>query len=346
MKECFERIGFECDFLCGEQNPKPFKFLNIPLKQFSFDKKIFNPEEYSLIIYGTRRLRKDSYIYLKSFNVKTVNFVCGNHFIKESEDFVNPNANAILDFSINRPESDAFWIIPSYEFMIPYLETLRDMKGYVVPHLWSPTMLNDKYEKRYNKPANNMIYNTTLCRNKQIDIYVLEPNGCLIKTALIPIAASEKLNKLNPTLLREVNVYNFPAHKEADDIVDELTLGSKLKKLARIGLEEVFERCNTNETFPIFVSHHYKNSLNYLYYEILYYGFPLVHNSDDLDGCGYHYPENNISKCVDAILYAYKYHNKQAHTYHEKSLIYLERVDPYHPSVGSIWKQMIHDILL
>jgi hypothetical protein len=77
----------------------------------------------------------------------------------------------------------------------------------------------------------------------------------------------------------------------------------------------------------------------------MYFGYPLVHNSPDLEGCGYYYPEHNLSACVDQILFAYKHHNKHLDTYIEKSRNYLKKIDPYSPEVGRIWDDMIHGVL-
>jgi hypothetical protein len=102
---------------------------------------------------------------------------------------------------------------------------------------------------------------------------------------------------------------------------------------------------NSHTTIPIFLSYQLYNSLNYLYYEILYFGYPLVHNSPDLDGCGYYYPEHNLSKCVEQILYAYKHHNKHLDSYIAKSRNYLKRVDPYDPDVCRTWDEMLNSVL-
>jgi hypothetical protein len=81
--------------------------------------------------------------------------------------------------------------------------------------------------------------------------------------------------------------------------------------------------------------------LNYLYYEALYYGWPLVHNSPDLDGCGYYYPENNIGACAEAIKKAYTFHNRTSKEYLEKGRAYLKRVDPFDAEMLRTWDGMI-----
>ena len=70
-----------------------------------------------------------------------------------------------------------------------------------------------------------------------------------------------------------------------------------------------------------------------MYYEVLYFGYTLVHNSLDLGRCGYYYPEHNLKQCCEQIMYAYKNHNKHLDKYIEKSRNYLKRVDPYNPDV-------------
>jgi len=97
---------------------------------------------------------------------------------------------------------------------------------------------------------------------------------------------------------------------------------------------------------PIFVSYQINNSLNYLYYECLYFGFPLVHNSPDLEGCGYYYPENDLAKCAEMILYAQKHHHKNLSEYVAKGRKYLERVDPLNSSVANTWKQLLDSVLV
>jgi hypothetical protein len=343
MYECFTKLGYMCDFVCIESNPSPFQFRNIPVKQFSTYKDIWNPEEYFLFIYGTRRLYKDAFLYLKSFSIKVIQFVCGNHFMQDSEDFISRDLENEQNGTMkDKPNADEFWIIPSHSFMTEYLEIMRQMRGFTVPHLWSPMLLEETFERKFKKPPTDMIYNYSRHFGKQIDIYILEPNIGIVKTAWLPIIICEKLHRLHPELIQAVNVYNFPVNVCASEMIADFSLGEKIQKCPRIGLDELFHSISTKTTIPIFLTHHFKNSLNYLYYELLYFGYPLVHNSIDLESCGYFYPDNNITEGVQAIVKAFNYHNKQANTYREKSLDYLKRVDPYNADVGVLWKQMIH----
>jgi hypothetical protein len=146
----------------------------------------------------------------------------------------------------------------------------------------------------------------------------------------------------HPELIEFVYVFNFPSHDHAYRMTNALSLGPKLRKFERKSVAEIMYFFNNeSDCTPIFVSHQTLNSLNYLYYELLYYGFPLVHNSPDLDGCGYFYPDQNIKACVEQILYAHKHHDKGVETYKEKANEYLKRVDPLDPVVQKTFDQFV-----
>ena len=51
------------------------------------------------------------------------------------------------------------------------------------------------------------------------------------------------------------------------------------------------------------VTHHWENGLNYLYYEVLFGGYPLIHNSEFLRDYGYYYKDFDAeSSAADALL--------------------------------------------
>jgi hypothetical protein len=148
---------------------------------------------------------------------------------------------------------------------------------------------------------------------------------------------------MKPDLIDNVYVFNFPGHNYAHAMADELTLGSKLRRFNRLEIDEILVFFSNKDTMPIFITHHILTSLNYLYYELLHYGYPLVHNSEDLGGCGYLY--SDIDSCVEEILNAHKHHNKHIDTYRENGASYLENINPLNPAVGNIWKQLISSAL-
>jgi hypothetical protein len=219
---------------------------------------------------------------------------------------------------------DDVWVIPSYKQSLDYISLIRGSPAYTVPHLWSPRIIEETTSNVLQKSVSDLHYNYAAHVGKKIDILILEPNIALFKNAWIPIVAAEKLHVDNPDLIDNVYVFNFPDESHA------------------LTIPEIFLHFNQKDSFPVIVSHQVLNGLNYLYYEALFFGWPLVHNSTDMEDCGYYYPGNNFVDCAKAIQEAYKSHNRQIESYKARGRKFMERVDPLHPSVGSIWNQLIN----
>jgi len=106
-------------------------------------------------------------------------------------------------------------------------------------------------------------------------------------------------------------------------------------------IDEILPFFNSKSTMPIFVSHQYLNGLNYLYYELLALGYPLVHNSNDVGACGYHYPDNDIAKCTEAIQRAHKQYTYDVVEQKKYSDALLQTVDPDNSDVMNTLKTMV-----
>jgi hypothetical protein len=169
----------------------------------------------------------------------------------------------------------------------------------------------------------------------------------VLKNAWIPMMACEKLHLENPDLFEFIFVFNYPDSNYAWGMADSLTIDKdkKLRRFNRLALPEILLKFNEDQAMPIILSYQLNNTLNYLYYEALYYGYPLVHNSPDLDGCGYYYPEFNLTKCCEQIMNAYILHNDNFEDYNKKAKKYLKRVDPFDKDVHKIWKKRIDDLM-
>ena len=262
--------------------------------------------------------------------------VCGCNIMMDQEAFYNEHAP--FPFVNKRSKVDELWLIPSYKFMLTYLEVIRGAPTFIVPHLWSPECVNEMMIQRFKKPIELLFYNIAKRKSKKINIVIMEPNLFILKNAWLPIVAAEKLHIENPDLIEFVFVFDCPMNEHAKIMLKSLTVEPKIRRFKRLVMPEILDYFNNeSDCHPIFVSYQMNNSLNYTYYEILHYGYPLVHNSTNLDGLGYYYPEMDIAKCGEAITTAYKHHDKNVDVLKAKADKYLERVDPLHPEVGAIF---------
>lgn len=341
--QCLSGLNIPCEFLTIDDNPKPFDYKNIPLRTFGINKIGFDIKEFHTILTVSTGLTKEEYELCTSNKVSVVSFLCGNQFMHDIESFVlGVNSNTFVG---KGSYSDELWVIPCYKFALTYLETVRNKPAFIVPHLWTHCILEDAVKTKLNINVSLLDYSVKH-NTKKLTLLIAEPNISLFKNSWLPIVAAEHLHMKNPELFEFVYAFNWPESAHATKMADNLTLGSKLRRFKRLSMADIMTHFNSENSMPIFVSYQINNSLNYLYYECLYFGYPLVHNSPDLEGCGYYYPENDIAKCAEMILYAQKHHHKNLAEYIAKGRKYLERVDPLNSGVADTWKQFIDSVLV
>jgi hypothetical protein len=243
-----------------------------------------------------------------------------------------------------KAHADEMWIIPSLQYSIDYFSLIRGLPTVrVVPHLWSKIFISETCVKYDKKPETDMIYNYSKHVGKKITLLIMEPNVSVCKNAWMPIIICEKLNSLYPELIDQIFVFNFPEKtKFSFSMIEHLKVRPKIRIFKRLAMSQILLHFNNSETMPILLTHQILTGLNYLYYEALSYGWPLVHNSTELEDCGYFYPEHHLQKGVDAILNAFHNHNYQFTHYCEKAQRFLKRSDPEDEENKKIWTQLVN----
>jgi len=335
LVRCFEHIGLSAQLLCLEPDPAPLQNTGLCLKQMCSDTSIFNPSDYHTIVTCSRGIPMEIFTLLKEHKVHIVAFLCGNNVMIDMDEFVHGPFGTSSGFIGKGHLTDEVWTIPNNKNSLNYISLLRGVSSFVVPHLWSPEIILK------SDTESNLLYNYTKHNPKKVNIIITEPNIALLKNGWIPIMAAEWLNKHHPDLIESVYVFNFPKHGHG--MLQEIDIKTKVKKFARLAMPEILIYFNQQTPLPIFVAHQFKNPLNYSYYEAFHFGYPLVHNSSELEGNGYMYNEEDIVECANQIVYVANYHNKIVNTYIEKGRAYLKKIDPENKDVGAIYSQLINE---
>jgi len=333
--ECLTLCGYSCEFLCHERDPQPFSYKGILLRSFAYEVPY---HEYLMIMSVTKGLLPQQYTEFHKHNIPVVSFICGNHFMNDMEAFVNSNSTTI---HYKQKVADIIWIIPSIYYSATYFETLIGLPVFEIPHLWSPQLLEHRALSLSHVPPESLFFKKTVY--KTIDIIVLEPNIGCVKNAVLALTAAEMLHKTKPGLIRRVYLTNIRDNLHIKKFIDTLTVPISIQHGYK-EMDQVLTTINDSTSMPIFICNQLFNSLNYLYYECLYYGYPLVHNSLSLDDCGYFYDGHNVSACADAVLKAFKSHTVGLYTYKKKVLAYLERVNPYSTAIQAKWTQAVRSL--
>jgi len=332
-KVCFDGAGIHCDLVCNETNPAPFGHNNI--KVISLNEN-FPWADYRAIISVSRALSETHYKECQSHNVRVIAFTCGNNFISNLDGFLH---KPMLGPPRRTKSYDEAWIIPSFYEQKEYNRIWCDIPTYSVPHLWSPRLLEHRSKQLEGIAADKLLWKEKP-NTAQIVIASLDANQMYSKTSIVPLIAGEYIYMRNPSIVKHFFLANRPNNSYADEYIGQLTI----PVISNKGYKEIDQMIcalNNDDSFPILVFHQMHHSLNYLYYEAMYYGFPFVHNSSILKHVGYYYEGCDIEACAEAILRAHRMHTKQWETMREANMEYLRGIDPYDEEVQEYHKQLI-----
>jgi len=259
-------------------------------------------------------------------NRRLVKYMCGNSYVIEMERSIFKTGDD-LGIAPWDPGADQIWYVPQqgYQNDHYYKTIFRTNEVFPVPFVWDPMFMVK--ELAMYKQANRKlpIYTPNIEQSKK-RISVFEPNMNVVKYSMIPILAAEQVYRRGvefdkmyiasgKDLLK--NSY-FKSMITTLDIVKNNTSSPKLQFTSR------YPVCHyLAETTEIVLSHQWENPLNYSYLDVMFMGYPLIHNADMIQDGGYYYPDFNIEKAADQLEWVLKNHddNREEHAAKNKKVI-------------------------
>lgn len=274
-----------------------------------------------VMIEMSAQLDQNWVIHFKAKGGKVISMRVGNDYVIDIERMIFDKPAALL---ITTTPYDEIWTLPEYEKTgMPYYASALHTSVKLMPHLWSPIILNNALNKQESN--NNFGYQSGRRRRR---IGMFEPNVCMVKTSYIPLLISEYAHRQNPDIIEHVYAYNtyklknhsaFNAFANSLDIVQQGITSFE----GRYPIWQIL-----SQFCDVVVSHQWENAQNYVYYEALYGGYPLVHNSHLLADCGYYYHHFDCEEGGQQLLQALIYHDQNLISYRQKAAEFLKTVDP------------------
>jgi hypothetical protein len=248
----------------------------------------------------------------------------GNDYVIDIERAMFDKPNGSL---VSSKTYDAIWTLAQYENTCKdYFELTARAPVKFVPHLWTPYFF-DRGIASLPKGV-NFGYQPGKPRWR---VCCFEPNVCMVKTSIIPMLSVEEAYREQPSFLENMRVMNTLHMKEHPTFVHF----ARSLDIVNHGLASFEAR------FPLYeymanhgdciISHQWENAQNYLYYEALYGGYPLVHNSPLMKDYGYYYPEFDSQEGGKAMLRAFREHDSALPEYKEKAKALLRELDVSSP---------------
>jgi hypothetical protein len=223
---------------------------------------------------------------------------------------------------------DAAWVLPGHEHSCAdYCALTLRSPVRVVPHLWTPLFLQKGVDAL--PPGARWGYQPGRATWR---VCSFEANTSMVKTCLIPMLACEEAYRTSPAFLDTLHVCNALELKDHQQFA---AMAGTLD-VVRHGLASFNGRFPVHEFMAHYgdciVSHHWENGQNYLYYEALYGGYPLIHNSEFIKDCGYYYPHFDCQAGGAALLRAFMEHDRRLEDEKRSTAALLHSVDVANPA--------------
>ncbi len=289
-------------------------------------------------------------LHVRALGAKIVFFNVGNIYSGLAETTVF----GLSERGVFTSPVDAIWIISCHEETgRQLLETLTRKPVYVAPHVWSPVILDHSIARLGDSIGSPFgFYYRRMVGRKPWRIASFEPNISLIKNSFIPMLIIDSMYRNNPEsveLMVAFNTFHIKEHITFNNFASRLCVTASNKAIYEPRVE--FAKAVTTYQIDAIVSHQIKNELNYLYYDICYGNYPLIHNSNQLKsfGVGFYYPEFSAKSGANALAgamdltYDDDFWNDYCHK--NKSLIESvsptsqENIDRFHSLISLVLKE-------
>lgn len=219
---------------------------------------------------------------------RVVKFHCGNHCLFNAEDIVFNTHNVIC--LLRNSWFSETWVFDMHYFAAEYYELLTKRPTKRMPYVWTPTLLN-KYviDEKLDVVCDPSLYNNT-----PLTLCCLEPNLNVTKTCMVPLLIMNEFYRRHPERVHKCFLFcatHLMEKRAFHEYLNfmELYRDNKIEFYPRSIMPQVLDNMKKIKLAPAFVGHHIQNEQNYVTLEMLYLGYPMLHNSEYIRTAGYFY---------------------------------------------------------
>lgn len=300
-----------------------------------------------IFIMGTELRHEVLTKFKQTPNKKVIAYRCGNSYLVTAEQILfKPNLD---NQRFYENLFDEVWFVPQQqECNQGYFEVLHRTKALAVPFLWHHKFISKsaaivEVEHRKNKSKKGYAYNKH--KNKKV-LGILEPNINLQKYCLLPAMIAEECYR-KPELKEKIeklmigNSAKLKNHKTFLTILKTFDLYNDGKISSEQRYETTFI---VTQHMDVVISHQIINALNYLYLDVAFLGYPILHNAWMCKDVGYYYEASNVQEGASKLEWILNEHDKNIESYVERNNIALNRYNIDNPKLLECYNELIHNV--
>lgn len=235
---------------------------------------------------------------------KLVSYMAGNSTVMNFES-VFLDGEAAARGSVASPDGfDSVWITPQHMHTNSKISQMISGPAVEAPHIWAPTAIEHAIQSMGIAPA-------FVKRPEKWSLGTFDPNINVVKSFHIPLLVAEAAHRKEPDIIRRMMLFcteHLKGRPHFESYVAATSLGkaNKVTSEARHGIASMLGR-----EVDCVITHQWENDLNYLYWDVLWLGYPLVHNSSRIKDAGYYYPDFDPAAGGEVLLDALHNHAGQ-----------------------------------
>lgn len=241
---------------------------------------------------------------------------------------------------LNGAVFDEVWTIPQHETTCrSYFEIIHRCPVRIVPHIWEPTFIDAAVAELAKDPAHaGLSFGYQPGRAKK-RISIFEPNLNIIKNCVNALLVAEMAFRRRPDLIEHVwctnslDLIKLPMFESFVWALDlQRTKGADGNPVVTFDGRYNLPFWLSKST-DFVLAWQWECGLNYAYYDALYGGYPLLHNSELLPkGVGYYYEGFDAADGGNALVAALLTHDQRHEEYEQQAKAFLDTVRTAHPA--------------
>ena len=332
--------GYNIDIICGNQ--KTIEHISEYEKEIncvSLDQSYEISYDLVIQLGLTISLYMSSKWKQNNENVKFVGYNCGNHYLINTErmlfDYNRTNSTLGARFQHDQ-KMDQIWSIPQMEntnYFFYKFYTGQDNVT-VVPFVWDPFVIEESFKIReepvyYPRPIKR-------CG-------VLEPNISVMKNSILPAIILDRSQEINP--LENVYLFGTELIKNSKPYIDFIQ-SLKIYQDKKLTVESRFETAKVLKNHVDFVlSWQWENNLNYLWLDVAWMGYPMVHNGSMCQDVGYYYEGFDGDSAIEKIGEVIETHNQNYESYLTTNRKIIKRYTSQNENLVIQYKELVESVI-
>jgi hypothetical protein len=347
--EVLSNIGYDVDIIvddkvyknCDESVIKLINYNNLKIVKYN----CMLTHEYDVVFSFGFTIDHIIISHLKNMNTKFIYYNVGNEYIIDTESILYNN-NKSNTFNYENTKYDQIWLIPQMvNTNKHYLELLYKSKTIEVPFIWSSKSITFSALISNAKDENELLY-----KRKNTIVAVFEPNLSIMKWCLPSLLICEKYNKEKNNKIERVHLNNT-TDKDGTSFnmekLNQLVFNLDIAKAGKVSIETRFNTLQFMKIYADFVvSHQIENNLNYLWLELAWMGWPVIHNGSLCKDVGYYYEGFDFDMAVNVLNDAILNHDKNNEDYIIRNRKVIDRYLPSNLELQQKYKKLIDDLFV